>query len=176
MNTDYLWNNVRVLGGAYGSSGKLRSTDGYFAYTSYRDPNIRKTLDFYDGAASNMLEEAKKLKANPKGLEKSIISTIGSFDGGSMSPEEIGSISFSQWLTGTNPSAEEKTRQEILDTKPEDLEKFAEKLKSEATDFSVAVVTSKSSYEEAVKNGIELKMVNVIHDFEMGKIAGDTSN
>merc|ERR1719401_2857682 len=126
--------------------------------------------------ATHMLEEAKKLKANPKGLEKSIISTIGSFDGGSMSPEEIGSISFSQWLTGTNPSAEEKTRQEILDTKPEDLEKFAEKLKSEATDFSVAVVTSKSSYEEAVKNGIELKMVNVIHDFEMGKIAGDTSN
>lgn len=161
MNTDYLWNNVRVLGGAYGASGKLRLSDGFFAFTSYRDPNILKTLNFYDGAADNMLEEANRLKNDHKELEKYIISSVGSIDGGSLSANEIGWISFSNWLTGVNNSAHNKLREEILKTTPQDIENFANKLKTQYPHYSVAVVTSQASLA-AVGEDFKFSPVNVI--------------
>ena len=46
LNYDYLWNEVRVKGGAYGVGCRFnREGDGYF--TSYRDPNLSSTLEVY---------------------------------------------------------------------------------------------------------------------------------
>ena len=43
---DYLWNHIRVKGGAYGSLYTHRR-NGNFALGSYRDPNLRATLEVY---------------------------------------------------------------------------------------------------------------------------------
>ena len=44
---DYLWNNIRVKGGAYGCmSGFSRNGDMYMV--SYRDPNLKKTNEIYE--------------------------------------------------------------------------------------------------------------------------------
>jgi len=161
MNENYLWNNVRVLGGADGAHAKLRLSDGYFSLLSYRDPNIKETLEVYDGAADHILKLAKTLKKNPKGLEKYIISSIGSLEGRSLSQREIGWVSFTNWLTGVKTTAKDKMRKEMLNTKPEDLERFAKRMKSRKTEYAVAVVTSKTSFDEAVKNGMDLTFVNV---------------
>jgi Zn-dependent M16 (insulinase) family peptidase len=42
---------VRVSGGAYGGFSDFDSHSGMFTYLSYRDPNLLKTLDNYDGTA-----------------------------------------------------------------------------------------------------------------------------
>ena len=48
LSYEYLWMNVRVKGGAYGCmSGFGRNGDAYFS--SYRDPNLRKTNEIYEG-------------------------------------------------------------------------------------------------------------------------------
>lgn len=174
MNTDYLWNNVRVLGGAYGSHGKLRLTDGFFAFMSHRDPNIIETLKFYDGAADYLLEEANRLEDNPEELEKSIVSSIGSFDGGPLSPMNIGWISFNNWLTGVNKSAQEKLRKEILQTKPNDLKKFAKRLKASKNQYSVAVVTSEISFENVLENGKDFTFVNVVGTSQVHNVTQKT--
>ena len=50
LSYDYLWQNVRVKGGAYGCmSNFTRIGDGYFV--SYRDPNLEKTNEIYEGVA-----------------------------------------------------------------------------------------------------------------------------
>ena len=45
LNTTYMWDKVRVQGGAYGGSSGFDPFAGTFAFTSYRDPNLIDTLD-----------------------------------------------------------------------------------------------------------------------------------
>lgn len=40
---------VRVSGGAYGGFCDFDSHNGMFTFSSYRDPNLLKTVDVYDG-------------------------------------------------------------------------------------------------------------------------------
>ncbi|MCK5198411.1 MAG: insulinase family protein, partial [Spirochaetales bacterium] len=40
LRTDYLWENVRMKGGAYGASASANGMEGIFSFSSYRDPNI----------------------------------------------------------------------------------------------------------------------------------------
>lgn len=49
---------------------------GVFTYLSYRDPNLLKTLDIYDGTADFL----RKLEMDDDTLAKSIIGTIGDVD------------------------------------------------------------------------------------------------
>ncbi len=47
LSYDYLWQNVRVKGGAYGCGGGfMRNGNVYFS--SFRDPNLEKTKEVYD--------------------------------------------------------------------------------------------------------------------------------
>jgi hypothetical protein len=50
LNYDYLWNEVRVKGGAYGCSFRA-GTDGSMAFSTFRDPNLDATLERFAGAA-----------------------------------------------------------------------------------------------------------------------------
>lgn len=52
LGTTWLWDRVRVSGGAYGGFSDFDSHSGMFTYLSYRDPNLLKTVDNYDGESS----------------------------------------------------------------------------------------------------------------------------
>ena len=58
MTFGYLWNAVRVQGGAYGTGMGARLNGNLFSY-SYRDPNLENTRAAYCGMA-DFLEEYKK--------------------------------------------------------------------------------------------------------------------
>ena len=44
LRTSWLWDKVRVVGGAYGAMNSYNPTTGMFKYVSYRDPNLLSTL------------------------------------------------------------------------------------------------------------------------------------
>ena len=50
LSLRYLWDNVRVVGGAYGGFARFSEVSGRMMFMSYRDPNLKNTLDIYDGA------------------------------------------------------------------------------------------------------------------------------
>ena len=50
LSYDYLWNNVRVKGGAYGCMCGFSGVDGDAFFTSYRDPNLSETNQIYEKA------------------------------------------------------------------------------------------------------------------------------
>lgn len=52
LGTTYLWDQVRVVGGAYGVFGVYDWRRGVFNYVSYRDPKLGDTLATYDGTAA----------------------------------------------------------------------------------------------------------------------------
>jgi len=75
LNTTYLWDRVRVQGGAYGGSSVFDPFSGGFAFSSYRDPNLLETLAIYD-EAPNFLAHG----VGDQDLVRSIIGAIGSID------------------------------------------------------------------------------------------------
>ena len=58
MGTTWLWDRIRVSGGAYGGFSDFDSHSGMFTYLSYRDPNLLKTVDNYDGEHACVCELA----------------------------------------------------------------------------------------------------------------------
>ena len=52
LGTSHLWDQVRVVGGAYGVFGVYDWRRGVFNYVSYRDPKLSDTLAAYDATAA----------------------------------------------------------------------------------------------------------------------------
>merc|ERR1712130_899230 len=80
LRTGYLWDHVRVIGGAYGGFCTFSSGEGMFTFLSYRDPNLAGTIDVYDATAKNLLESSEVLANDPDALATAIIGTIGDMD------------------------------------------------------------------------------------------------
>ncbi|WP_446897748.1 insulinase family protein [Clostridium sp. LBM24168] len=118
-NYDYLWNQVRVQGGAYGCfSAFLRNGNVFF--TSYRDPNLNKTIDVYDRAG----EFFEKFKADNRQMNKYIIGTISDLDY-PLSPSLEGQRAFENYMKNVTYRDIQQEREEILETTADDIKKFA---------------------------------------------------
>lgn len=75
LSYDYLWNEVRVKGGAYGT-GFRHTQNGLLQFWSYRDPGIDATLARYN-AASAWLES---WEATDEEMAGYIVSTVANHD------------------------------------------------------------------------------------------------
>ena len=160
LRTGYLWDQVRVIGGAYGGFCTFSSTDGFFSFLSYRDPNLADTIDVYDKAGDALIAAADELEKNPDALATAIIGAIGDMDGALM-PDQKGFTAFRRWLANESPEARQKFRDEILNTKPEDFRAFGERLKS-FNNPTCAVVSSSAAFEAAAEAGKEMKISQVV--------------
>jgi len=162
LRTGYLWDHVRVMGGAYGGfcTFNPKGGDGIFTFLSYRDPNLDKTLDVYDATADALLAAAEELENNPDALSTAIIGAVGEMDG-SLSPDQKGSTALNRYLSRETAEQRQEYRDEILNTKASDFRDFALRLK-EMKDQSVAVVSSKSAFEAASKAGKVMDIKQVV--------------
>ena len=159
LRTGYLWDYVRVMGGAYGGFCTFSTFSGFFSCLSYRDPNLDKTIDVYDAAADALFAAADALEKDPEALATAIIGTIGEKDG-AKSPDQKGFTALQRWLVNESPEHRQKLRDEIINTKADDFRTFAERLKN-MKDPSVAVVSSKAKFEEAAKAGKKMELKEV---------------
>jgi len=160
LGTGYMWDNVRVMGGAYGGFCLFNDRNGVFSFLSYRDPNLDKTIDVYDGAADALLASAKDMETDTDALATAIIGAIGDMDG-ALSPDQKGSLQFKRWLARESPEQRQRYRDEVLNTKASDFKDFAERLKS-LKEPSSAVVSSKAAFEDAAKAGKEFNLKEIM--------------
>ena len=108
MGYDYLWMNVRVKGGAYGCmSGFTRS--GHCFMVSYRDPNLKETLDIFDAAKDYI----RNFNASDRDMTKFIIGTIADIDTPN-NPKAKGSRSRGAYLSGLTYEDIQRERDEVL--------------------------------------------------------------
>ena len=104
LSYDYLWLNIRVKGGAYGCmSGFTRRGDGYF--TSYRDPNLSKTNEVYDGIP----EYLDQFQATEKEMTGYILGTFSAVDA-PLTPAGKTGRSATAYLTGITEEMLQKER------------------------------------------------------------------
>ena len=129
LSLDYLWNNVRVKNGAYGS-GVIFNAFGDFNLWSYRDPNLTETLEIY----YNINNYVANIDADEKDLNKYIIGTLNSLDV-LMSPSAQAAYSLNKYITDSPFEVYDKLVNEIKNITVEDLRKLAtefENIKSKA--------------------------------------------
>ena len=151
MRSEYLWNNVRVLGGAYGCNYSVGRSGSQF-FTSYRDPNLEKTNEVYDGT----YEYIKNFTADERELRKYIIGTISGMDT-PLNASDRSSRELSNYYGGIDYEMLKKERLQVLNTSQEDIRKLAPLVKKALDENYLCVVGGKSAIQNAKHLFIETK-------------------
>ncbi|NBI91306.1 insulinase family protein [Lachnospiraceae bacterium] len=155
MGYDYLWNRVRVKGGAYGcmcSFGK--SGDSYFV--SYRDPNLEKTVDVYEKAA----EYIENFEADERMMTQFIIGAISEMDV-PMTPAAKGLYSLTGYMTKLPFARVQKERDELLSTTAEIIRGLGGHIRAFMEDDCLCVVGSEEKLKE--NEGMFRKLEQLFH-------------
>ncbi len=146
LNYDYLWNEVRVKGGAYGVGCRFnREGDGYF--TSYRDPNLSSTLEVYREA----VEYLRNYDADEREITKTIIGTMSSIDT-PLTPSMKGKRSLNAYIKGIAFEELQKERDAVLACSLEDIRKAADVIEKVVSKDNICVIGN----EKHIKDEAEL--------------------
>ncbi|HEY8891136.1 MAG TPA: insulinase family protein [Clostridium sp.] len=141
LNSDYLWKELRVKGGAYG--GAIRFTKGEVLLYSYRDPNLKETLNTFN----EVVKFLKNFKADEKEMTNYIIGTIGSMDN-LAGPYSKGMLGDNMYFTGITHNDVQRLRDEVLSTTQEDIRNFANLLEGVIKQNLHCVVGSETKVNE----------------------------
>ncbi len=142
MGYDYLWNNIRVKGGAYGCmSGFARNGDSYFV--SYRDPHLAETIDIYEGVPDYL----KSFDADERTMTQYIIGAISALDT-PLTPQGKALKSMVSYMTGIEEADHQRERDELLSTTPEKIRELADYCRAILDDKALCVVGADTKIEE----------------------------
>ncbi len=142
LSYGYLWNNIRVKGGAYGAmSGFSRSGNGYLV--SYRDPNLAETNRVYE----ELPEFLENFEADEREMTKYVIGTISDVDA-PLTPRATGKAEYNMYMSGADRFDMQKERDEILAVNVEDIRKCADIVRAILSTGDICVVGSKNAIEE----------------------------
>lgn len=115
LSFGYLWNEVRVQGGAYGCGFRAGELGNVMFY-SYRDPDPRRSLSVYDNTADFVRQLSEP-------LDKYIISTIASTEP-LRTPAQQGVMADSDYFCGITCEDRRRVRNQMLDLKQGDLLRY----------------------------------------------------
>jgi Zn-dependent M16 (insulinase) family peptidase len=144
LRSTWLWDRVRVQGGAYGGFCSFNKQAGFFSYVSYRDPNLLKTLETYDQSASFL----RQLDLSEDELTKAIIGAISILDAYQL-PDAKGRSSTLRYLIGYTDEDRQRFRDEILTTTAAHFKDFGEVLEEIKEKGLVVVMGSPEAIEAA---------------------------
>ena len=142
LSYDYLWQNIRVKGGAYGCMSSFnRIGEGYFV--SYRDPNLKRTIDVYEG----VVDYLENFTVSDRDMTKYIIGTISNIDQ-PMTPATKGERSMNLYMNKVSAEMIKKERAQILDATQEDIRALAKVAKAVLAADQLCVIGGEEKIEE----------------------------
>ena len=143
LTLDYLWDEIRVRGGAYGGSFRVRQ-DGDGGYLSWNDPKPGRSLGCYDKSGDALRAFAK----GDASLDRYIVSAVASTEPYETPSAEVESAAM-RYLQGRTPEDLQRLRAEMLRTTKGDLLKFADVLDGLTKDGSICVVGGGAAFDSA---------------------------
>ncbi len=120
LRYEYFWTKIRVQGGAYGAFVNF-GRSGILFFGSYRDPNLKNTIDVFDGTA----EFLRHFEVSDREMDKYIIGTMSKIDK-PLTPSIKGQLAAEFCLKGITYDDRQKSRDEILNARQGDIRKLAE--------------------------------------------------
>lgn len=115
LSRDYLQNTVRVLGGAYGGFSSFSPT-GRVYFASYRDPNLKQTLDNF-AATPRFLQD---YDADESEMTRIIIGAISRMDR-PLTPSEKGGIAARRYFENITRQQVQQERDAVIKATPKDI-------------------------------------------------------
>ncbi len=143
LSYGYLWQNVRVKGGAYGCSASFRR-NGSSILASYRDPNLAATRDVYLGIPDYL----EAFRADEKEMTKYVIGTISAMDT-PLTPSMLGSVSLRFYLQGVTQEELDRTRREILEATDADIRALAPAVRAALDEGNLCVIGGTGKISES---------------------------
>ncbi len=155
MGYDYLWNQLRVKGGAYGCMcGFFRNGDGYFV--SYRDPHLTRTIDVYEQAADYI----KNVSLDERTVTQFIIGAVSDLDT-PKTPAMKGIFSLGGYLTGLSEENLQKERDELLATTSDTIRGLSEYVRALMDNECLCVVGNGEKIKE--NSEVFMKVEQLFH-------------
>lgn len=151
MNYDYLWNNIRVKGGAYGCMCSF-SMNGDAFFTTYRDPNLKESYDIYKVAADYI----RNLDVSDRDMTKYIIGAISNIDT-PLSPAAKGARSLGAYMAKTSYDKIQAIREQLLSATKEDIRRSADLVDAFVGCHQICVIGSETQIK---KNEQMFKSIN----------------
>ena len=134
LNFSYLWNEIRVQGGAYGCGFAGRDDGDMFFYT-YRDPQPGRSLNVFDKA----VDFVRSFCAQKMDLTPMILGSMASADPLLNTQMKI-TVAENRYFKGITYEDVCRVRHELISTTHEDLLALTDVLKYVAEDNAVCVV------------------------------------
>lgn len=110
LDLEYLWNRVRVQGGAYGSGCNFLRNGNFYFY-SYRDPNIENTYEAYKNAGVFL----EAFCSSAPALDKFILGAINALDQPKSNADKF-DTALARYFDGVTDERLQTERDEILKT------------------------------------------------------------
>jgi Zn-dependent M16 (insulinase) family peptidase len=134
LTMEYLWNKIRVQGGAYGCGFSIDKTANCFFY-SYRDPQPWTSLTTYQESAKFLQDFAQ----SDGDVERFIIGTVADLDPHLSHKRQVDTADV-WYLTGYSAEKTLETRRELMSTGTEDLLNLSQVLAQAVEDNAICIV------------------------------------
>ncbi|MDD4602559.1 MAG: insulinase family protein [Bacteroidales bacterium] len=152
LSTDWLQSRIRVIGGAYGGFSFI-SPNGNFLFNSYRDPNLKATVENYKATVEYLLN----FKEDDTAMTRYIIGTIAEMDA-PLTSSQKGDLAVTLFFSKRTAADIQKDRDAVLETKSQDIREFTKLVKSILDQNTLCVYgnpekinTDKSLFKNLVK-------------------------
>lgn len=143
LTTGFLWEKVRMQGGAYGAGASANGLEAIFGFSSYRDPNTLNTLESFREA----LVYAARQELDSGAFQKVVLGAAGREER-PMAPGEKGFVALKRELLGIRDDQRQARRNALIDCTPAQLRAAAEQLLSRFDGGTTAIVTHAGAVEK----------------------------
>lgn len=151
LSDSYLWNEIRVAGGAYGAACGFDREDNFAHFFSWDDPNPKRSFDVYKKAGAYLLSET----FSQDEIKRSIIGTIGSIDQ-PLSPAGRGARARMLYMFGVTDEERQMRRDDILSCSDKDFKTIGELLAASTHSSGVYVLSEEGVIETQKEIGGEI--------------------
>jgi Zn-dependent M16 (insulinase) family peptidase len=151
LSEGYLWDEIRVKRGAYGTGGSL--SGAAVTFYSYRDPSAAGSIQVFRNAVQSGINA---VDLGSKTVEDSIIASFKGIDP-AVRPSMANGLAILRHMKGMNMSFLEKYRSDLLAVSADSIREFAELLKSREAEMRICVMGNGAVLDSmSIENRIEL--------------------
>lgn len=145
MGYDYLWKNIRVLGGAYGCMSSY-AKNGDAAFVTYRDPNLDNSIKVFEKASDYL----RSFDEDDRVILQYIIGAISDLDT-PKTPSGKGTYGLTAYMCNAKIENIQRNRDQLLGTTKETIRGLADYVDAFMSDECLCVIGAADKIEKSKK-------------------------
>ena len=157
IQTSYLWDKIRMQGGAYGASCRYDPYTGIIGFSSYRDPNTVETIEAYKRSAKFLTS----LNLDQEEVDSAIIGLIGDMDAYQL-PDARGFTNMARKLTGDTDEKRQLRREQAMRCTVNDFHDLGDYVARALEEHNVCIMGSPEVVSSTKLSAFGLKLTRVM--------------